>query len=132
MLLDWSPTCDTHPQTTSSTIAGSMPVRSTSSQRTTAERSAGCIPDSPPLRLPTGVRTASTITASRIFPLPSGHRPPTRERRRALFGERGVRLRGVGGREIHSLRAGLIGQRIFHCAVGALVQQRFGLRESDR
>ena len=33
---------------------------------TCADRSAGCTPDSPPLRLPTGVRTASTITASRM------------------------------------------------------------------
>src|SRR5215471_1952687 len=44
-LLDWSPTWETQPQMTSST---------------------GCTADSPPPRLPTGVRTASTITASRI------------------------------------------------------------------
>ena len=67
MLLDWSPTCDTQPQITSSTIAGSMPARSTSSLSTIADRSAACMSDSPPLRLPTGVRTASTMTVSRIY-----------------------------------------------------------------
>src|SRR4051794_26668446 len=66
MLLDWSPTCDTQPQTTSSTIPGSTPARSTSAVSTSADKSAACISDSPPLRLPTGVRTASTITALRI------------------------------------------------------------------
>jgi len=55
-------------QTTSSTTAGSIPVRSASALSTCADRSTGCTPDSPPLRLPTGVRTAATITASRTKP----------------------------------------------------------------
>src|SRR5215211_8082379 len=59
-----SPTWPTQPQITSSISAGSTPERSTRLVRTCADRSAGCTPDSPPLRLPTGVRTASTITAS--------------------------------------------------------------------
>src|SRR3954463_10857130 len=71
MLLDWSPTCDTQPQTTSSMIPGATPARSTSAVRTSADKSAACISESPPLRLPTGVRTASTITVSRICRLRS-------------------------------------------------------------
>src|SRR5215469_2386054 len=66
MLLDWSPIWDTQPQMTSSTSAGSSPVRSAISVSTSADRSTGCTSASPPPRLPTGVRTASTITASRI------------------------------------------------------------------
>src|ERR1700755_1720084 len=66
MLLDWSPTCETQPHTTSSTMSGSMPARSTSAVTTRGERSAACISDRPPLRLPTGVRTASAMTVSRI------------------------------------------------------------------
>ena len=60
-----SPTWLTQPQITSSTTAGSIPERSASALSTRADKSAGCTPDSPPLRLPTGVRTAATITASR-------------------------------------------------------------------
>ena len=52
MLLDWSPTWETHPQITSSTISGSTPVRSSSSLRTTADRSAACMPDKPAVSLP--------------------------------------------------------------------------------
>src|SRR5215204_4800865 len=59
-----SPTWPTQPQMTSSTSDGSTPARSTRLLSTCADRSAGCTPESPPLRLPTGVRTASTITAS--------------------------------------------------------------------
>src|SRR6516164_7962377 len=66
MLLDWSPIWDTQPQMTSSTRAGSSPARLAISVSTSADRSTGCTPASPPPRLPTGVRTASTITASRI------------------------------------------------------------------
>src|SRR3954452_4293799 len=61
-----SPTCETQPQMTSSTRPGSTPARSTSALSTCADRFVGCTPDNPPLRLPTGVRTASTITASRM------------------------------------------------------------------
>src|SRR4051794_39274727 len=60
-----SPTCMTQPQITSSTRAGSTPVRSTIACSTRADRSAEWMPARPPLRLPTGVRTASTMTASR-------------------------------------------------------------------
>ena len=63
-----SPTWLTQPQITSSTTAGSIPLRSASAASTRADKSTGCTPDSPPLRLPTGVRTAATITASRTEP----------------------------------------------------------------
>src|SRR5437764_2926291 len=59
----WAPTCMTQPMTTSSMTAGSMPLRSTSAFRVSAARSAGCQPDSFPLRFPPAVRTASTMTA---------------------------------------------------------------------
>src|SRR6202012_5401736 len=59
-----SPACETHPQITSSTIPGSMPALCASALSTCADRSAACTPDRPPLRLPTGERTASTMTAS--------------------------------------------------------------------
>src|SRR3954467_14844680 len=66
MLKVCSPTWLTQPQNTSSTTAGSIPVRSTIASSTAAERSTGCTPDRPPLRLPTGVRTAAQMTASRM------------------------------------------------------------------
>src|SRR5215831_6325513 len=63
-----SPACgpivSTQPNTTSSTAAGSAPVRASSAAMTCAPRSAGCAPASPPPRRPTGVRTASTRNAS--------------------------------------------------------------------
>ena len=65
-----SPTCETAPQMTSSTIAGSMPVRSTKPWSTIADRSTGWIPLSAPfsaLPMPTGLRTAPTMTASRTI-----------------------------------------------------------------
>jgi hypothetical protein len=62
-LTDWAPACMTQPMTTSSTIPGSIPVRVTRADSVSAARSAGCHPDSLPLRLPPAVRTASTITA---------------------------------------------------------------------
>ena len=46
--------------------AGSTPVRSNSALSGTPSRSAECMVDRPPLRRPTGVRTASTITTSRM------------------------------------------------------------------
>ena len=58
---------------------GRCPARSTSALSTIADRSAACMSDSPPLRLPTGVRTASTITVSRIYLL-----TPIRGRRRPI------------------------------------------------
>ena len=67
MLDDWSPTWPTQPQITSSTTAGSMPVRCASARSTSADRSAACAVDSPPPRLPTAVLTASTTTASRAI-----------------------------------------------------------------
>jgi hypothetical protein len=65
-----SPNWLTQPQITSSTAAGSMPERSASARSTCADRSTGCTPDRAPFRLPTGVRTAATITASRTAPPP--------------------------------------------------------------
>src|SRR5215468_3676182 len=67
-----SPNWLTQPQITSSTTAGSMPVRPVSVRSTCADRSTGCTPASAPFRLPTGVRTAATITASRTAPPPFG------------------------------------------------------------
>ena len=61
MLRPWAPTCDTHPMITSSTRAGSRSLRATSVESTSPARSAGCHPDSEPLRLPPGVRTTSTM-----------------------------------------------------------------------
>ena len=60
-LVACSPTCMTQPMITSSTRAGSAPVRSSRLSRTWPARSAGCQPDSlPPLR-PPAVRVAATI-----------------------------------------------------------------------
>ena len=60
-----SPTWDTQPQTTLSTAAGSIPLRLATDLSTWADSSTECTPDNPPFRLPTGVRTASTMT---VFP----------------------------------------------------------------
>src|SRR3712207_7861035 len=69
MLNVCSPTWLTQPQNTSSTTAGSMPDRSASAFSTCADRSTAWTPASPPPRLPTGVRTAAQMTASRMDPL---------------------------------------------------------------
>lgn len=68
-----SPTWSTVPPMTSSTSAGSIPLRPTSSLRVWASSSTGCVPASAPpgLPLPMGVRTASTMTASRMTFSPS-------------------------------------------------------------
>src|SRR5437660_471306 len=66
-----SPAWVTHPPTTSSTWAGSMPARLTSSACTAPRIWAGCSPDSHPFRRPMGARTASTMTASGIDALSS-------------------------------------------------------------
>src|SRR5437764_5456293 len=58
-----SPVCMTQPMITSSTSAGSRSLRSTSAFRVSAARSTGCQSFSFPLRLPSAVRTASTMTA---------------------------------------------------------------------
>src|SRR5215510_13009099 len=58
-----SPSWSTQPMTTSSTSAGSMPVRATSAFSVSARRSSGRTVESLPLRLPTAVRAAPTITA---------------------------------------------------------------------
>ena len=57
------PPASRSPCTTSSTSAGSRPVRSTSAFSVSAARSTGCHSFSFPLRRPSGVRIASTITA---------------------------------------------------------------------
>src|SRR5947199_174164 len=59
-----SSTWVTHPSTTSSTIFGSIPVRSARARRTNAARSSGRQSFREPPRFPIGVRTAPTITAS--------------------------------------------------------------------
>jgi hypothetical protein len=60
------PICETHPMITSSTAAGSIPVRSTSPRRACAPRSTGWTPDRDPFRLPIAVRTAPAMNASAI------------------------------------------------------------------
>src|ERR1700687_4428479 len=59
---------------TSSTSAGSRSLRSTRAPSGWAARSTACRPDSRPFLLPTGVRTASTITALGMVPLWPIHR----------------------------------------------------------
>ena len=60
------PICETHPMITSSTAAGSIPVRSTSARRAWAPRSTGWTPARDPFRLPIAVRTAPAMNASAI------------------------------------------------------------------
>src|ERR1022692_1807928 len=64
MSIDCGPIWETQPMITSSTAAGSAPVRAISSASTCAARSTGCTDARPPLRRPTGVRTAPTMYAS--------------------------------------------------------------------
>ena len=69
MFMACSPTVIVQPMITSSMSAGSRSLRSTRASSGWAARSTGCQPESRPLRRPTGVRTASTMTASGIRPL---------------------------------------------------------------
>src|SRR5690625_288308 len=131
MLLDWSPTCETQPQITSSITAGSTPVRSISAPSTTADRSAACICANPPPRLPTGVRTASMITASRILLLRSD-RPPAGERRVPFLGEGRVGLTDIRSGEITRLGARLVGQRLRERALRPRIQQPLAVGQRDR
>ena len=66
-----SPAWVTQPPTTCSTVEGSMPDRFTTSTCAAPSTSAARRPESHPLRLPIGVRTASTITgwATVVLPL---------------------------------------------------------------
>ncbi len=57
-----SPAWVTQPPTTCSTAPGSRPDRLTTSTWAAASSSAAWRPESQPLRLPIGVRTASTMT----------------------------------------------------------------------
>src|SRR5438552_7364706 len=102
----------THPNTTSSTAAGSTPVRSTTALRTWAPRSAGWTWLSPPPRFPTGVRTASTMKASAISgsfqdgvadagPVPGGVAPRGRQSPRPLHPQVQVVLDGVADGAVH-------------------------------
>jgi hypothetical protein len=61
MLVACSPTWLTQPRITSSTAAGSMPLRATSASITCAARSAGCQPASLPPRRPPAVRAVATM-----------------------------------------------------------------------
>ena len=60
----WDPIVSQQPMITSSTAPGSTPVRRISAASTWAPRSAEWTSASAPPRLPTGVRTASTMNAS--------------------------------------------------------------------
>src|SRR3954452_17954559 len=64
MLNVWGPTWPTQPPMTWPIDAGSMPLRWTAATCTAPRSSAGCSLLSPPLRLPSGDRTASTMTTS--------------------------------------------------------------------
>jgi hypothetical protein len=66
-LKDCSPTWLTQPPTTWPTSVGWTPERDTVSPRTAPRRSAGWVPAKPPLRRPTGLRSASMMTTS-AFP----------------------------------------------------------------
>src|SRR5579884_615149 len=108
------PTVSTQPKTTSSMAAGSTPVRSISARMLWAPRSAGWTLESPPPRLPTGERTASTMKASLMASMlrpprdaPTAGDPADRDRRlasrwrqrqeREEGGERGPVGPGGGG-----------------------------------
>ena len=65
--VDCSPTWLTQPRITSSTSAGSAPVRATSASMTCAARSTGCHPERRPPRRPPAVRTAATMKASAMM-----------------------------------------------------------------
>ena len=69
MLLDCSPYCVTQPPMSCSTSPASMPAFSTTAFCTAPSSSVACSPDSHPLRLPIGLRVASTITG---LPMGSG------------------------------------------------------------
>src|SRR4051794_32022574 len=74
-----SPTWLTQPPMSWPTSAGSMPDRSTAATWTDPRRSAGCTVERPPLRRPSGERTASTMTTS--VSCSSGTVPPGSESR---------------------------------------------------
>src|SRR5580658_7993286 len=67
-----SPTWDTQPMMTSSTILGSRLFRLASARSASDARSTACQFFSFPLRFPPGVRTASTMTACGMRLLPCG------------------------------------------------------------
>ncbi len=64
MLNACSPIWLTQPDTSCSTAAGSIPDRSITASWAAPSVSAGWLVDRPPLRFPTGVRTASAMTTS--------------------------------------------------------------------
>src|SRR6266566_1160450 len=70
-----SSTWVTHPRMTSSTNLGSIPARSTSARSAKAAKSSGLQSFKAPPRFPMGVRTAPTITASRIERIHADHVP---------------------------------------------------------
>src|ERR1019366_9204675 len=80
-----SPTWETQPMITSSTSAGSNWLRLATALRASDARSAGCQFLNFPLRLPPGVRTASTMTATGMIALSLrglAHRTEPRRRRK--------------------------------------------------
>src|SRR4051794_37634366 len=127
-----SPTWLTQPQITSSTSAGSTPARCTRLFSTCADRSAGWTPERPPFRFPTGVRTASTITASRMCAPSVGRRRPSRYEdrsavlpdRRALLGERRRTFAGVLAGEHRRGQLGLAAPPVLDGPVGGGARDR--------
>ena len=97
MLLDWSPTCDTQPQTTSSTIPGSTPARSTSAVSTSGGQVGGVHVGQPAVAL--ADRRADRFDDYRFTHLSSpfltgdrpGRWPPARAARRCRPGRTRVR-----------------------------------------
>src|SRR5919204_2394871 len=88
-----SPIWETQPMITSSTRPGSIPLRSTRARSAAAPRSTACRPARPPLRRPTGVRTAPTMTGSRsgacmAVPLPLCRLPRRWHRTRGAVNHR--------------------------------------------
>ena len=106
--------------TTSSTIPGSIPVRSTSADSVSAARSAGCHPDSLPLRLPPAVRTASTITAVGMAAAPWSS-PADLTVRSSQSAEQApsAQLRALGGDQMVAVLVGDVGA-VLLVVVGAV------------
>ncbi len=74
-LLPCSPAWVTQPPTTSSTVPASIPARSMTDTRAWRSTSVALSSESQPLRLPIGVRTASTMTGVPMRFLPGSVRP---------------------------------------------------------
>src|SRR5690349_15268995 len=102
-LVACSPTWLTQPRITSSTAAGSMPLRATSASMTCAARSTGCQPDNLPPRRPPAVRAVATMYASAMVCPSSEKWGPERTAGCALPGpeRRWFNARGAGSSRGH-------------------------------